>query len=494
MSRFLTWQPRIEIPLLLALPLAGTVWTARKIGRALTVATHNPRYAAAAGLSGLAILGHTVGAWTAWIVLALAVTATAAWIIRSPENVKQSLRGWRQSNRKYRWTWGRTLRRCNASKPDVPLPLLLTTRSTRYVDKLRVKVPTGLDPTVFQDFRGDLLKWAWRAQSTRVFNPQTKRHTVELWNLIDDPLTETVPPLPQPGEILPEQGLQMALVEDGEWWRLKIRGNQAAHVGVFGISGSGKGSYIATLLDRQSSAIQAKVAEAWGIDTQASELGMSRQLFKRLVFTRADAADMLEELVGIMDKRTRTMFGITRQHNPKPGEPFIELIIDEGLDLLDKTDRSLYNRTIKALLELLRKSRKASMRVSFVSQRVEIEILGALAKEFQIHIAFQLARETDVDMILGRGALASGARAHELELPGMCLIGSERGILRARFPGSTDQHIQALPPAPGNEDPANLATPLAQSEGTEDACEGCVVICDGCLVKEVLAAELGGFA
>ncbi len=38
-------------------------------------------------------------------------------------------------------------------------------------------------------------------------------------------------------------------------------------------------------------------------------------------------------------------------------------------------------------------------------------------------------------------------------------IGSERGILRARFPGSTDHHIQALPPAPGNEDPANLPAP-----------------------------------
>jgi S-DNA-T family DNA segregation ATPase FtsK/SpoIIIE len=458
MSRLFNLQPRVEISAWLAFPVMGAIWIGRKIGRALVVATHNPRYAIAAGLTIVSI-------WSAWTALGLGLALTAAWIIHSPENVRQSARGWRQSNRRYRWTWGRTLRRCNAAKPDIPLPLLLSTRSTQYVDKLRVKVPTGLDPTVFQDYRGELLQWAWRTQSTRVFNPQTRHHTLEVWNVIEDPLLETIPPLPQPADILPKQGLQTAMIEDGEWWRLKLRGDQAAHVGVFGISGSGKGSYTTTLLDRQHSGILAGMVQAWGIDTQASELGMSRHVFKRLAFTRREAAAMLEELVAIMDRRTRSMFGITRQHNPTPAEPYIELVIDEGLDLLDKTDRALYKRIFKALLELLRKARKASIRVSFISQRVEIEILGALAKEFQIRIAFQLARETDVDMILGRGALASGARAHEIPLPGICYIGSERGILRARFPGSTDHHIQALPPAPGNENPATLPTPPTEPAG-----------------------------
>jgi S-DNA-T family DNA segregation ATPase FtsK/SpoIIIE len=453
-------QPRVEIPAWLALLIFGVVWAGRKVGRALTVAAHNPRYAIAAGFTALAIVGTTaIGIWVSWAVLALTVATPAAWAIYRPDSFKQSLRGWRRSNRKYRWTWNRTLRRCNAAKPDVPLPLLLTTRSTRCVDKLRVKVPTGLDPTVFHDYRGDLLKWAWRAQSTRVFNPQAERHTVELWNLIDDPLVNIVPPLPQPADILPKAGLQMALIEDGEWWQLKIRGAQAAHVFVCGISGSGKGSYVASLLDRQRAAIQTGTVETWGIDPQASELGMSRHLFKKLVFTRRDAAAMLEQLIEIMDKRTRSMFGRARQHQPTPGDPFIELIIDEGLDLLDKTDRPLYRRIDKALREILRKGRKASIRVSFISQRAELEVVE-IRKDFQICIAFQLARDTDVDMVLGRGALASGANAHDIDLPGICYIGSDRGILRARFPAFTDSHIQALPPAPGNEDPASLAVPV----------------------------------
>lgn len=459
MSRFLTWQPRVEVPLWLALPLGAVVWAARKIGRALLVGANNPRYAITAGFAGLAILGHAiVGVWAPWAVLGLAAATVGAWINYRPASVSQSLRGWRRSNRKYRWTWGRTLRCCNASKPDVPLPLLLTTRSTRYVDKLRVKVPTGLDPSVFQDFRGDLLKWAWRAQSTRVFNPQAERHTVELWNLIEDPLVDVVTPLPQPAEILPKAGLQLAEIEDGEWWRLKIRGAQAAHVFVCGISGSGKGSYIASLLDRQCEGIQDGSVEMWGIDPQASELGMSRHLFKRLVFTLHDAAAMLEDLVEVMNSRTRSMFGLARQHQPAPDEPFIELVVDEGLDLLDKTDRVLYRRIDKALRELLRKGRKASIRISFISQRAELEVVE-IRKDFQICIAFQLAREADVDMMLGRGALASGANAHEIDLPGICFIRSDRGILRARFPAFTDDHIQALPPAPGNENPADLPVP-----------------------------------
>jgi S-DNA-T family DNA segregation ATPase FtsK/SpoIIIE len=427
-------------------------------GRALVVIAHNPRYATVAGLAALAVIGNTLlGLWAPMATLGLAVILLGLWINYRPAGVQQALRGWYRSNREYRWTWGRTVRRCNAAKYDVPLPLLLTTRSTPYVDKLRVKVPTGLDPTAFQDYRGDLLRWGWHAQSVRVFNPQPKHKTVELWNLIKDPLVEPVKPFPPSPDPLPKF-INAAMQEDGLPWEAKIRGG-AAHVYVCGISGSGKGSVVGAYLTGLQTGIQQKTIEAWGIDPQGSELGMWVHLFAKLVYTQKDAADMLEELVGIMHKRTRKLFGLSRQHHPTPGDPFYFVPIDEALDLLDKSDRKTYLRIDSALRKLLRMGRKASILVMFVAQRAELDIVGPLRKDFQIFIALEQNLETDVDMVLGRGAYAAGVKAHEFNLPGEAAVAGRTGIVRVRFPESDDDHIRAQPPAPGNEDPENLPPP-----------------------------------
>jgi DNA segregation ATPase FtsK/SpoIIIE, S-DNA-T family len=423
----------------------------RYLFRGFTIATHNPRYAAAAAFTVLALAGNAyVGVWAAFVALGLGCLAAGVWAAYRPTEARQAILGTIRSIRKYRWglttrynTWGATMRRCDTTKPDVPFPLLLTTRSTPYVDKLRVKIPTGLDPTAFQDYRGDLLRWAWGAQSVRVFNPIPKHQTVELWNIIRDPLIEPLPPFPKPAEALPKTGWALALVEDGEPWMLNIR-DGAAHLFVCGISGAGKGSVIGALLDQAETGIEDKTVEVWGVDPQASELGMWEHRFARLKLTQGDAADMLEELVAIMNKRTRTMFKVARQHHPKPEDPFYLLILDEGLDLLDKTDRQLYRRIDHALRQLLRKGRKASIMVAFFSQRAELDIVE-IRKDFPNSIALKLKQEVDVDMVLGRGALKAGADAHAIDTPGVAYVASDLGIMRVRFPYLSDDYIRELP-------------------------------------------------
>lgn len=425
------------------------------VGRAGQIIAHNPRYLTVMALLLLtAILQPSIGPWSLVLAVGIGIIALGLWVVYRPHSVKQAAYGWYRSNRRYRWTWNRTLRRCHAAQLDVPVPLLLRVRSTTQhrlpiVDKLRVKIPTGLDPTTFQDYRGELLQWGWRGLSTRVYNPNSASHTVELWNLINDPLIEPVQPYPQPTEPLPKEGLALAKIEDGEPWHLKLRGG-AANCFVCGVSGAGKGSVIGSLLEKLQLGIDQKLVEVWGIDPQASELGMWRHLFAKLVYTQQDAADMLEALVAIMDERTHSMFGITRQHTPSTKERFIVLVADEGLDLLDKTDRPTYRRIMVALGRLLRQDRKASIMVMFLAQRAELDIVE-FRKDFNQFIALKLATENDVNMVLGRGALQSGAKAHEITQPGVAYVASEEGIVRVRFPYLTDDHIRDLPPAPGNE-------------------------------------------
>src|SRR5215216_279493 len=341
----------------------------------------------------------------------LTLIALWLWQERHPasyhRHITPRLRGWKRAHRRYRWgqpNWRKTLSRCHVAKDGVPLPWLISVRSTPHVDKLRIKVPTGHDETAFQDFRGDLLRWGWRAQSVRVFNPQTKTQTLELWNLIDDPLTETVQPFQHSTEALPKKGLALAKIEDGETWYWKIQGGPA-HMLTVGISGSGKGSVIGAILDATEQGRQQRIIECWGIDLQASELGMSEHLFAKLAYNQPDAAVMLEALVGVMNRRTRSMFGITRQHHPSEGDPFCVLVIDEGLILLDKVDRALYRRIDSALSALLRGARKASIAVVMMSQRAELEIIGPRRKDFPIAVALQQnpTQPEDVNMVLGRG-------------------------------------------------------------------------------------------
>jgi S-DNA-T family DNA segregation ATPase FtsK/SpoIIIE len=423
-------------------------------GRGTQVACYNPTYRIAGALSLAALFAYaTAGVWAAAAVFGLALDMVGLWMTLRPVSFQQSLLGWRRSVHRYRFSWAKTLRRCDATKRDSPYPLLVSTHSTPFVDKLRVKVPTGLSPETFQDYRGDLLKWAWRAESVRVFNPQTKSKTVELWNIIADPLIEPVQPFAKPTEALPKDGWKLALVEDGEPWLLNIRGG-AAHLFVCGISGAGKGSVIGSLLDQAQTGIEDKTVRVLGVDPQASELGMWRHLFHQLVFTQAAAADLLEAEVARMDTRTRKMFGISRQHQPKPGDEFDLVIIDEGLDLLDKTDRQLYRRIDRALRALLRKGRKASIMVVFLSQRAELDMVE-IRKDFPNSIALKLKQEADVDMVLGRGALKAGADAHAINSVGVGYVATDIGIMRVRFPYLSNDYIRELPPAPDTE-PAEL--------------------------------------
>jgi hypothetical protein len=61
-------------------------------------------------------------------------------------------------------------------------------------------------------------------------------------------------------------------------------------------------------------------------------------------------------------------------------------------------------------------------------------------------------------MVLGRGALKAGADAHAIDTPGVAYVATDLGIMRVRFPYLSDDYIRELPPAPGNEDPENLAS------------------------------------
>lgn len=456
-----------------------------QVGRAFRIIIRNPRYAAACAVVALA--WHT-GGLRGWTLVVAALAALTLWVWRRPEQARAGLIGLWRSHRMYRWTWHKTMRRCNAARNDVPVPLLLSVRSSMrhggiarrlaswtifgvqpfgwldkapvgevLVDKLRVYIPTGLDPSAFQDYRGDLLKWGWEAQSCRVYNPQARGKTVELWNLVHDPLIEPQPPFPPPAEAWPADGFDLMHVEDGSVWKWRpLKG--AAHMFVGGISGSGKGSVIGAILTALQTAVAARSCVNHGIDLQASELGMWAAQFSELAYTQEQAADLLEKMCDVMDKRTRKMFGFTRQHKPKPGDEAHCIVVDEGAMLLDKRDRKTYRRIVSALGRLTRGGRKASIFVVFLTQRAELDF-AEVRKDFQIFIALEQNLPADVDMILGRGALAAGADASDIKMPGEAYVIDRKGILRGRFPYPDDEFIQSRPPAPGNEDPENRPKP-----------------------------------
>ena len=123
------------------------------------------------------------------------------------------------------------------------VPPLLTVRSTGSVDRVTVKMLAG---QTIDDYAqvADRLAQTFGAADCRVRSIPGRRHLLQLWLLICDPLEDIVPPFPPDPDCL-TAGIPVALVEDGTVWRLPLLGN---HILIVGATGAGKASVIWSII------------------------------------------------------------------------------------------------------------------------------------------------------------------------------------------------------------------------------------------------------
>ena len=332
------------------------------------------------------------------------------------------------------------------------LPWLRSVSSTKSVDRVRVKMLPG---QILDDYaeQSERLAMSLGAVECRVRTGR-KHGEVELWFLVKDPLTEIVP-VPD-AQSSPDFGcLPVARGEDGQTYELRLLGS---HLLVVGATGAGKGSVLWSLVHVLHRSLRDGTAELWVCDPKGGmEFASGAPLFRRYAYGdsagtpasyEAGFAEFLEDAVAIMRKRQSVLRGVTRLHEPTPGDPLIVLIVDELASLTAYvTDREAKKRIGAALSLLLSQGRAVGVVVVAALQDPRKEVLP-FRDLFPTRIALRLTEPEQVDMTLGDGARRRGARCDRIaeHLPGVgyVVVDGVAEPLRVRFPYISDEHIRSI--------------------------------------------------
>jgi S-DNA-T family DNA segregation ATPase FtsK/SpoIIIE len=262
--------------------------------------------------------------------------------------------------------------------------------------------------------------------------------------VINDPLLQIVTPHPHEVPVRLD-ALPVGLTEDGQVYRLPLLGS---HVLLPGETGAGKSAVIWSMIYQLAPAIADGSVELWGIDPKAMELAAGEPLFARMAYKNpADYAATLEDAVAVMRERQVRLRGVTRLHQPCPGEPLIVIVIDELAALSYVNERELRRRIDNALGLLLSQGRAVGVSVVGAIQDPRKEVLPA-RDLFPVRVGLRVAEADLVRLVFSPGARDRGARCDEIphSLPGVAYVkvDGRPDPIRVRFAYVTDNHIRML--------------------------------------------------
>jgi DNA segregation ATPase FtsK/SpoIIIE, S-DNA-T family len=260
--------------------------------------------------------------------------------------------------------------------------------------------------------------------------------------------------------------VEIGRTEYGASWRLRLVGN---HVLVVGVTGSGKGSVIWSVLGGIGPAIASGLVQVWAIDPKGGmELGLGRDLFTRFAghishaptgpassAAGVDASEeweamavLLEDAVRLMRYRASRLVGVARTHVPTVAEPLLVVVVDEIAALTAYcTDRKLRARIEGALGLLLTQGRAVGVSLLCAVQDPRKDVVGA-RHLFPVKIALRLDEADQVDMVLGDGARDRGACADQISeaTPGVGYVKEDgrREPIRVRASYHSDDSVRWL--------------------------------------------------
>jgi S-DNA-T family DNA segregation ATPase FtsK/SpoIIIE len=447
-------------PLILAVWVLG--WLLRFAGWLL----RRPRRIAVVAAHAAVVWTHYRYGWTPFAVGAITlVTILAGWRYAHPPTFD-------------RWAWQRTRARTRRAliyrrrwQPATAtagltiragrhehLPELLAVRSTREVDRVRVRMLPGQTVVDWSE-QGARLAQSFGVLDVRARTVAGRPHEVELLALVRDPLDALVE-LPEPGEHVDLRAVPVGLREDGGALTLPVLGS---HLLVAGVTGAGKGSVVWSLLAGLGPAIRSGLVRVWAIDPKGgAELSGGAPLFDRFVYGGQTAgggpwqtaiADLLDEAVAAMQSRLLAMRdprrpgGPVRAHTPTIAEPLVLIVVDEIASITAYvSDPALRRRIENALGLLLSQGRAPGVSVLLATQDPRKETL-TVRDLIPYRVGLRTVEPVG-DLILGAGARARGARTEQIapELPGVGYVLVEGGTepARCRFAYVDDDALARL--------------------------------------------------
>jgi S-DNA-T family DNA segregation ATPase FtsK/SpoIIIE len=331
------------------------------------------------------------------------------------------------------------------------VPKIQTVTSTRWGDRVLVRMLLGQCTEDYERAAPEL-GHSFGAASCRI--REDRPGNVWLEFTTKDPLVKTVPALPV-SENVDLEAVAIGMQENGEPWRVKVLGS---HILVAGMTGSGKGSVLWSLLRSLGPEIRDGRVAVWAIDPKGGmELGPGRALYTRFAVPSLDDLDapyeriavLLEDAVKVMQRRAGGLAdGLIRKHTPTIEEPLVLVVIDEIANLTAYlTDRKVKDRINRALGLLLTQGRAVGVCVVGALQDPRREVM-ALRNLFPDKVGLRLDGPAEVDMVLGDSAREQGAYCDRIPagLPGVGYVRVDgvREPTRVRAGYVTDDDIAAM--------------------------------------------------
>lgn len=399
-------------------------------------------------LSVLAVSwGWTAVSLGASVVALLAVVAFLRHLRladRTPrQRVKTAVRGvW-----VYRREWRAAMKFAGLAQVDLGeefLPTLVSVKSEGLMDRVRLRMLPGQTAADYGK-AAERLAQTFDAREVRVRTVPRRAHFLDLLVLTGDPLETPVKPLSPPDVDL--EAVPVGLREDGRSFSLRVL---YSHILVAGVTGSGKGSVIWSLLLGLAPAVREGRVKIFAIDPKGGmELALGQPLFAKFIHgDPEEIAEFLDSAVEAMKKRASELRGRTRKLVPtsKPGEELVVVVVDEIAALTAYVqDAALRRRIANALSMLLSQGRAVGVVVIAATQDARKEVLG-MRDLFPTRVALRTAEAGQADLILGQGARERGARSEAIseDTPGVgyAVVDDQPEPVRVRFAHMTDARIQ----------------------------------------------------
>ena len=288
---------------------------------------------------------------------------------------------------------------------QVLVPVLGKVRSTRYTDRVPVRLVSGQAAADFAA-RAENLAHGFGALLCRVRSARPGFLILEF--VRRDALAAIIPALAIPGHA-DLKALAIGRREDGSPWLVRLHGT---HLLIAGATGAGKGSILWSLIRAMLGLLQAGLVRILAADPKVMELAYGRAIFDTYGQYAADPdaiVAMLEARVTDMQARAAQLAGKQRDHTPTAEFPFVVIVVDEVAFLTAyQPDKQLRERVKAALATLTTQGRAVGYCVVAALQDPRKEVMS-IRNLFPDRIAMRLDEPEQVDMVLGDGARDRGA-------------------------------------------------------------------------------------
>lgn len=433
-----------------------TLQALKGVGRLILLACRWPK-------TTLAVLAGGVASWalatlaTMWgwptvggllvVAAGLSLAAVQRHMELSERRVKPRVQSAVRGVMLYRRDWRAALKFAGLAQIDngeEQLPTLVSVKSEGVVDRVRLKMLPG---QTLADYgkAAERLAQTFDAREVRPRSVHRRHHLLDLLVLKEDPLDVPVVPLSPPEVDL--ERVPVGLREDGKPFSLRLL---YSHVLIAGLTGSGKGSVIWSLLLGIAPAVREGRVKVFALDPKGGmELALGAPLFEKFIHgDPEEMADFLDAAVESMQARANLLRGQTRKLVPSavPGQEFVVIVVDEIASLTAYVqDPALRRRIGNALSMLLSQGRAVGVCVIAATQDARKETLS-MRDLFPTRVALRTAEAGQADLILGQGARERGARSDSISdrTPGVgyVVLDDMPEPVRVRFAHVTDARIE----------------------------------------------------